>query len=290
GIALDHYTALLRYNPRHPLFSDWQAFVQEFSEKFSVYDTVAKAENNLVNLKMSPDKRFTAFLVQFEKEAYKTSWNYHALRYQLSKALPERIHNVLCIAPKQTTFEGLKHLVTQIDQRHWEDQAILPTARQPGEVSAAPGTSRWPRPLFPRTPPGKPPARPGNNPHTPGAPSGDQNPCPVARPNAQLQAAEVGEQAEEYLDNNAENPSESVDDPDEDEYLNANHAHNTGRPWIAVPEETKEYRRNKGLCLLCGKPGHFVQECPKCSTLGCTVWVMDGDEYEFQYAENETAA
>ncbi|KAG6881798.1 hypothetical protein C0992_000186, partial [Termitomyces sp. T32_za158] len=110
GIALNHYTALLRYNPRHPLFSDWQAFVQEFSEKFGVYDTVAEAENNLVNLKMSPDERFTAFLVQFEKEAYETSWNYHALRYQLSKALPERIHNVLRIAPKQTSFEGLKHL------------------------------------------------------------------------------------------------------------------------------------------------------------------------------------
>ncbi|KAG6892870.1 hypothetical protein C0992_012129, partial [Termitomyces sp. T32_za158] len=80
GIALKHYTTLLHYNPRHPLFSDWQAFVQELLEKFGVYDTVAEAENNLANLKISPDKRFTAFLVQFEKEAYKTSWNYHALR------------------------------------------------------------------------------------------------------------------------------------------------------------------------------------------------------------------
>ncbi|KAG6871078.1 hypothetical protein C0992_011773, partial [Termitomyces sp. T32_za158] len=289
GIALDHYTALLRYNPRHPLFSDWQAFVQEFSEKFGVYDTVAEAENNLVNLKMSPDERFTAFLVQFEKEAYKTSWNYHALWYQLSKALPERIHNVLHIAPKQTTFEGLKHLVTQIDQHHWEDQAILLTACWPREASTTPGTSRWPRPLFPRNPPSKPPACPGNNHHTPGVPSGDRNPRPVARPNAQLQMAEVGEQAEEYLDDDAKNPGESADNPDEDEYLNTNHARNTGHPWIAVPEETKEYRRNKGLCLLCGKPGHFVQECPERSALGCAIWVMDGNEYEFQYAENETA-
>ncbi|KAG6892956.1 hypothetical protein C0992_011754, partial [Termitomyces sp. T32_za158] len=207
----------------------------------------------------------------------------------LSKALPERIHNVLCIAPKQTSFESLKHLVTQIEQRHWEDQAILPTTRQPGEVPAAPGTSRWPRPLFPCNSPGKPPARPGNNPHTPGAPSGDRIPCPVARPNAQLQAAEIGEQHKEYLDNNAKDPDESVDDPDKDKRLNANHACNTGRPWIAVPEKTKEYRRNKELCLLCGKPGHFVQKCLECSALGHAVWVMDGNKYEFQYAENETA-
>ncbi|KAG6891999.1 hypothetical protein C0992_002368, partial [Termitomyces sp. T32_za158] len=113
---------------------------------------------------------------------------------------------------------------------HWEDQAILSTARRPGEASAAPGTSRWPRPSFPRNPPGKPPARPGNNPHTPGAPSGDQNLHPVARPNTQLQAAEVGEQPEEYLDDNTKNPDNSADDPDKDKYLNANHAHNTRRP------------------------------------------------------------
>ncbi|KAG6893365.1 hypothetical protein C0992_010302, partial [Termitomyces sp. T32_za158] len=290
GIALDHYTALLRYNLRHPLFSDWQAFVQEFLEKFGVYDTVTEAENNLVNLKMSPDKHFTAFLVQFEKEAYKTSWNYHALRYQLSKALPERIHNVLRIAPKQTSFEGLKHLITQIDQRHWEDQATLATARRSGEASAAPGTSRWPRPLFPHNSTGKPPARPGINPHTPGAPSGDQNPHPVARPNAQLQAAEIGKQPEEYLDDNdTDHPDDSANDLDEDEHLNANHACNIGRAWIAVLEETKDYRRNKGLCLLCGKPGHFVQECPERSALERAVWIMDGDEYKFQYTENETA-
>ncbi|KAG6882405.1 hypothetical protein C0992_011774, partial [Termitomyces sp. T32_za158] len=174
--------------------------------------------------------------------------------------------------------------------RHWEDQATLSTARRPGEASAAPGTSRWPRPSFPRNSTGKPPARPGTNPHTPGAPSGDRNPRPVARPNAQLQAAEIGEQPDEYLDDDdADHPDDSANDPDEDEHLNANHTRNTGRPWIAVPEETKDYRRNKGLCLLCGKPGHFVQECPERSTLGRAVWVMDGDEYKFQYAENETA-
>ncbi|KAG6874556.1 hypothetical protein C0992_007521 [Termitomyces sp. T32_za158] len=241
GIALDHYTALLRYNPHHPLLSDWQAFVQEFSEKFGVYDTITEAENNLVNLKMSPDECFTPFLVQFEKEAYETSWNYHALQYQLSKALLECIHNVLCIAPKQTSFEGLKHLVTQIDQRHWEDQAILPTARQPGEASAAPV-----------------PCSPGQQPPYPGSTQWRPKPPLCSLSNAQLQAAEIRKQPEEYLDDDAEDPDNSVDDLDEDEHLNANHACNTGHPWIAVPEEMKEYRRNKGLCLLCGKPGHFV--------------------------------
>ncbi|KAG6860095.1 hypothetical protein C0995_015791 [Termitomyces sp. Mi166 len=126
GIALDHYTAILCFNYSHPLFINWQAFVDEFSSKFSMFDTVAKAERKLVSLRMSTDKRFTVFVVQFKKEAYKTGWNYNALRFQLSEALPKHIHDVLKLAPKQLTYEGFKNLVTQIDQHHWEDLSTLP--------------------------------------------------------------------------------------------------------------------------------------------------------------------
>ncbi|KAG6863329.1 hypothetical protein C0993_011975, partial [Termitomyces sp. T159_Od127] len=73
GIAFDHYTALLRFDPNSPVLSNWQAFAQEFSSKFGVFDTVAEAEENLYNLWMRNDERFTTFIVQFEKEAYKTS-------------------------------------------------------------------------------------------------------------------------------------------------------------------------------------------------------------------------
>ncbi|KAG6884921.1 hypothetical protein C0992_005597 [Termitomyces sp. T32_za158] len=79
GIAFDHYTALLRFKPQNPVLSNWQAFVDEFSSKFGVFDTVAKAEDNLFNLKMRPEERFTTFIIRFEKEAYETGWNYSAL-------------------------------------------------------------------------------------------------------------------------------------------------------------------------------------------------------------------
>ncbi|KAG6894411.1 hypothetical protein C0992_006232, partial [Termitomyces sp. T32_za158] len=79
GIAFDHYTALLWFEPQNPILSNWQAFVDEFSSKFSVFDTVAEAEDNLFNLKMRPEERFTTFIICFEKEAYEMGWNYSTL-------------------------------------------------------------------------------------------------------------------------------------------------------------------------------------------------------------------
>ncbi|KAG6872274.1 hypothetical protein C0993_002261 [Termitomyces sp. T159_Od127] len=123
GIAFNHYTALLRFDPNSLVLSNWQAFAQEFSSKFGVFDTVAEAEENLYNLWMCNDKRFTIFIVRFEKEAYKTGWNYNALRFALRCALPQRIKDVLRLAPKQPSYDSYKALVTQINQRYWEDRS-----------------------------------------------------------------------------------------------------------------------------------------------------------------------
>ncbi|KAG6859951.1 hypothetical protein C0995_001350 [Termitomyces sp. Mi166 len=144
GIALDHDTTILCFNPGHPLFTNWQAFINRFSSKFRVSDMVTKAERKLMSLRMSTDKHFTMFVVQFEKEAYGTGWNYNVLRFQLSEALPKHIHNVLQLALKQPTYEGFKNLVTQIDQCHWEDPSALLTMHW--DVPQSLGTQ--PQPLF----------------------------------------------------------------------------------------------------------------------------------------------
>ncbi|KAG6867102.1 hypothetical protein C0993_006841 [Termitomyces sp. T159_Od127] len=73
SIAFDHYTVLLWFDPNSLVLSNWQAFALKFSSKFSVFDTVAEAEENLFNLQMCNNKRFTTFIVCFEKETYETS-------------------------------------------------------------------------------------------------------------------------------------------------------------------------------------------------------------------------
>ncbi|KAG5324782.1 hypothetical protein C0989_011738, partial [Termitomyces sp. Mn162] len=123
GIAFDHYTTLLQFDPNNPVLSNWLAFTQEFLSKFGVFDTVAEAEENLFNLQMRDNEHFTTFIVQFEQEAYETGWNYNALRFALHHALPQRIKDILRLMPKQTTYNGYKALVTQVDQHYWEDRS-----------------------------------------------------------------------------------------------------------------------------------------------------------------------
>ncbi|KAG5349264.1 hypothetical protein C0989_004949 [Termitomyces sp. Mn162] len=94
GIAFDHYTMLLQFDPNNPVLSNWLAFTQEFLSKFSVFDTVAEVEENLFNLQMHDNKCFTTFI------------------FTLHCALPQQIKDVLCLAPKQTTYDRYKVLVT----------------------------------------------------------------------------------------------------------------------------------------------------------------------------------
>ncbi|KAG5349927.1 hypothetical protein C0989_001225 [Termitomyces sp. Mn162] len=140
GIAFDHYTALLWFNPNNPVLSNWLAFTQEFSSKFGVFDTVAEVEENLFNLRMRNNKRFTTFIVRFKQEAYKTGWNYNALWFALRHALPQRIKDVLHLVPKQTTYDGYKALITQVDQRYWEDCSENTAPRTSWNTS---GNTNW---------------------------------------------------------------------------------------------------------------------------------------------------
>ncbi|KAG6895634.1 hypothetical protein C0992_000287 [Termitomyces sp. T32_za158] len=123
GIAFDYYTALLQFEPQNPTLSNWQSFVDKFSSKFRVLDTMAEAEDNLFNLKMCPEERFMTFIIRFEKEACEMGWNYSTLRYALCHALPQHIKDMLQLAPKQPLYDGYKALVTQVDQRYWKDHS-----------------------------------------------------------------------------------------------------------------------------------------------------------------------
>ncbi|KAG6875726.1 hypothetical protein C0992_002682 [Termitomyces sp. T32_za158] len=166
------------FKPQNPALSNWQSFIDKFSSKFGVFDTVAKAEDNLFNLKMHPKERFTTFIIRFEKEAYKTGWNYSTLQYALCHALPQCIKDVLWLAPKQPSYNGYKALVTQVDQCYWEDRSKYNNAQSqwnPGQLwhvgaTIGPNNPHPPNPALPATPCARPPfvRNPGPNNPTPG--------------------------------------------------------------------------------------------------------------------------
>ncbi|KNZ74936.1 hypothetical protein J132_05935 [Termitomyces sp. J132] len=119
--------ALLWFDPNNPILSNWLAFTQEFSSKFSIFDTVAEVEENFFNFSMHNNKCFTTFIiVQFKQEAYKTGWNYNTLWFTLCCALPQCIKDVLHLMPKQTMYDGYKVLITQVDQHYWKPSGTPP--------------------------------------------------------------------------------------------------------------------------------------------------------------------
>ncbi|KAG5349069.1 hypothetical protein C0989_006198 [Termitomyces sp. Mn162] len=232
GIAFNHYTALLQFNPNNPILSNWLTFTQEFSSKFGVFDTVVEAEENLFNLRMRDNKRFMTFIIRFEREAYETGWNYNALRFALRHALLQRIKDVLCLAPKQTTYDGYKVLVTQVDQHYWEDRSENMAGATNGIRSSIPTNPANPAPRFP---PGR------------GVPNTNRPPgqCPPT----QLNTADLHD-TPVPLDTNPNDCDDIPDPGNNQEALCANRIQDS--QWIDVLKETQEKRRKEGTCILCG--------------------------------------
>ncbi|KAG6913637.1 hypothetical protein DXG01_005405, partial [Tephrocybe rancida] len=127
-VALNHYTTHLTYNPNHPMFTDWEAFLYEFSTKFRIPNTRAEAENTLTCLTMKVWERFSMFIICFKQEAFETGWNKLSLCFHLKKALPKWILDLVAIAPAQENYEPFKDLVSQIDHRYWEECLNNPKA------------------------------------------------------------------------------------------------------------------------------------------------------------------
>ncbi|KAG5348708.1 hypothetical protein C0989_008831 [Termitomyces sp. Mn162] len=278
GIAFNHYTALLQFDPNNPVLSHWLAFTQEFSSKFGVFDTVAEVEENLFNLQMRNNKRFTTFI------AYETGWNYNTLRFALCRALPQRIKDILRLAPKQTTYDGYKALVTQVDQRYWEDRSENTAPRTlwstSGNTNWQAGATNGIRSSIPANPANPAPRFP------PGRGVPNTNRPPGQRPPAQLNAADLHD-TPVPLDTNPNDRDDIPDPADDQEALCANRIQDS--QWIDVPEETQEKRWKEGACILCGEQGHFIRSCPKRQVMGRTVWTIDGEDCNYQFTENESA-
>ncbi|KAG5730992.1 hypothetical protein E4T56_gene13043 [Termitomyces sp. T112] len=211
---------------------------------------------------------------RFEWEAYKTGWNYNTLRFTLPCALPQQIKDVLHLAPKQTTYNGYKVVVTQVDQHYWEDCSKNTVPQTPWNAS---GNTNWQagatngiQSSIPANPTNPAPrfslgqGITGTNP-----PLGQRLP-------AQLNATNLHETLEP-LDTNA-NDHDNIPDPTHDqEALCANRIQDS--PWIDMPEEMQEKRWKEGMCILCGEQGHFIRSCPKQQVMGCAVWMINREDY-----------
>ncbi|KAG6905293.1 hypothetical protein DXG01_003647 [Tephrocybe rancida] len=269
-VALNHYTTHLTYNPNHHMFTDWEAFLYEFSTEFGIPNTQAEAENTLTRLTMKDWERFSMFIICFEQEAFETSWNERSLCFHLKRSLPKWILDLVAITPAQENYEPFKDLVSQIDHRYWEEHLDNPEAYRPPWQNNQNNTSTNV-------------AKPGNA----GTEMRDsmQLKSILTPPTTHKNLCREDHCNHDHSNVTEEQPQAGFED---EENLQANNQ-NGGRPWVAVPEETKAARRREGSCLLCRKMGHFIQDCPTQNAMGQAVYIIDGDTFEFQYEENNPA-
>ncbi|KAG5329327.1 hypothetical protein C0989_009694 [Termitomyces sp. Mn162] len=196
---------------------------------------------------MRDNERFTTFIVRFEREAYETGWNYNALQFTLRRALPQRIKDVLRLAPKQTTYDRYKVLVTQVDQHYWEDRSKNTAPRTSWNTSSntnwQAGATNGIQSSIPANPANPAPRFPLGR----GVPNTNR---PLGqRPPAQLNAANLHD-TPVPLDTNPDDRNDIPDPANDQEALCANRIQDS--QWIDVPEETQEKRRKEGACILCG--------------------------------------
>ncbi|KAF5374170.1 hypothetical protein D9615_008907 [Tricholomella constricta] len=269
--AMDYFRLQLTYNPQHPMFTNWEGFVHELGSRFGIPNSRVEAENNISRLKMKEWEKFTAFIIKFEQEAYETGWNWVALQFTLRKALPQRILNVLAIAPSPETYEGYRDLVTQIDRRYWEHRIENPESYKPLWANNAntPNTSA--------RPPMGPSAGPASR-TTPQTAQGNRN--------ARLNAESHDQDPDSGREGKAQDQEIAWDD---EEALQANNFgfKKSTRPWVKIDEDVKQQRIRDKACILCGDLEHWMRDCPTANAMGRATYLIGDDIFEFHHKTEE---
>lgn len=85
----------------------------------------ATTEADLNGLHMQTNQKFADFLVEFNTLASQVNWGDCTLLHHLKHALPDRIKDSLALVEEPDVFNDWKHLVQNIDQRYWEQQAEI---------------------------------------------------------------------------------------------------------------------------------------------------------------------
>ncbi|KAF5378101.1 hypothetical protein D9615_007648 [Tricholomella constricta] len=268
---MDYFRLQLTYNPQHPMFTNWEGFVHELGSRFGIPNSRVEAENNISRLKMKEWEKFTAFIIKFEQEAYETGWNWVALQFTLRKALPQRILNVLAIAPSPETYEGYRDLVTQIDRRYWEHRIENPESYKPlwannantSNTSARPPMGPWAGPAS-RT--------------TPQTAQGNKN--------ARLNAESHDQDPDSGKEGKAQDQEIAWDD---EEALQANNFgfKKSTRPWVKIDEDVKQQRIRDKACILCGDLEHWMRDCPTANAMGRATYLIGDDIFEFHHKTEE---
>jgi hypothetical protein len=242
--ALDYFEPFINESGdmTHDFFESWPVFVQKLTNLFGSYSPEDDDEDAIVAIPFPHDGKAATYFIEFAKYQNRIEWNDRSLRKVVKDSIPSRITNELRFAREDTsTFQGMREAVLRIDNDFWKrkrdeanKQRLIQNlqSRLPKSSSSKDQKS-----------------------------SGQQTKNFTPQTN-QSSSSNSNANADKKQKGKAKNPSQS------NTSTSATTASSSTTPtWLGPDGKltmTERLRRMKeGLCLICGKKGHLIKDCPK---------------------------
>jgi len=210
---------------RQRWMDSWVHFVAELQSMFRPHDPIADAEHQLEHLRMKDAHHVTRYIVDFNRLASQVQVHGDgALCHLFYSGLPDRLKDKIPRVGKPLTLHGLRALCQEIDARYWERKDKIARTTK-SQSTPSPAKSSDSRGNSSKS--GKEKSKAGNtsSPATAGSSKTTNNLS-----------------------------SSSSNRPDLTNKL--------GKDGKLTADERKRCLNNN-LCMFCGGPGHFADNCPK---------------------------
>jgi len=203
----------------------WVHFVAELQSTFGPHNPIADAEHQLEHLRMKDAHHVTRYIVDFNRLTSQVQdYGDGALRRLFYSGLPDRLKDEIARVGKPLTLHGLRALCQEIDARYWERKdEIARTTKSQSTPSPAKSSDSG-----------------GNS-----SKSGKEK---SKAGNTSSPAAAGSSKTTNNLSSSGSNRPDLTNKLGKDGKLTA--------------DERKRCLDNN-LCMFCGGPGHFADNCPK---------------------------
>ena len=235
-LASHWWMPVISEDPPSPMLDSWALFTQELFKMFGNKHLQATSQNELLKLRMKENTRVTEYLVEFNSHAVYTGWNDTALGTHFYRGLAERLKEAFqYVERRPETFEELRDLALNFDQRYWERQEELgkkPSSGKEKKDENKPSDSN-----------------PHNESNQPSQPSSNSR---RRRRNKNPEKSQTATPSS----NTTSQPSTTTSATNTTKSTSGPASSDNPHPRGPLAPEERERRKTLGLCFYCGKSGH----------------------------------
>ena len=239
GYARDHFRELA-HNDANPLWrEDYRLFVVELRIQFGITDEENEARRKLDRLCMSEHHHINKYLIKFNHYRTLVGYNEQALCHKFYAGLPNCIQDVMSLIGRPKDLPALIEMALRIDSHYWARQAEHSSSRTQTLSFSSSGGGNTSSPSRSREYQGS-----GNTSRLSGNTSGRNttNNLPRSNPRPPQNTSSMAPRRNAPATTNPAYVSNLTSE---------------GR----LNDAERQRRRNEGLCLYCGCPGHTYNDC-----------------------------